>query len=242
MGLRRLCVACTAILGVQVLPTSAYALRPFDSTDPAVADFQSVELELSPISYQRDVDGRTWIAPHVRINYGVAPEWEVVLEGQRDRPQDSTSTLTEDDVSFKHVLRDGSLEDKEGLSIATEVEVLLPGVRESPGTGASVALIVGQKWEWGSLYFNTAANLTRDHHAELFFGQIWEGPERWRVRPVAEVIYQREFSRHREMAGLVGGLYQATEHLVFDLGLHQGRIDDHAETELRLGFTLDFHT
>lgn len=221
------------------MPVNAHALRPFDSTDPAVADFDHFEFEVGPFGYLRDFAARTWVAPQLRINYGISPGWEVVMEGQRDSTQRAGATLAADDIAAKHVLREGSVQDKAGISVATEMELLLPGSGADPGTGASFALIAGEKWGWGSLYTNGAAVLTRDHHAQMVLGQIWEGPDSWRLRPVAEVTYERAFSNSRELAGLVGVLFQANEHWVLDLGLRQSRLDGHADSEVRWGFTYD---
>ena len=65
------------------------------------------------------------------------------------------------------MLREGVLQDKTGPSVATEFGLLLPGIRDEHGTGASLAGIVSQRWEWGTLHLNTAAALTRDQHADL---------------------------------------------------------------------------
>jgi hypothetical protein len=102
--------------------SSALAYRPFDSTDPAVAEKGQFEVELSPISYRHDDTGRTWIAPQLRLNYGFADNWEVVLEGQGEHQSDVESRLVENALSLKTILRDGTLQDKTGPSIAAEFD------------------------------------------------------------------------------------------------------------------------
>jgi len=44
----------TLVLSVAIAawPSSALAYRPFDSTDPAVADLGEFEVELSPVSFR----------------------------------------------------------------------------------------------------------------------------------------------------------------------------------------------
>ena len=59
----------------------AQAYRPFDGTDPAVAETGEMEIELGPVEYLREGSARTLFAPNVRINYGFSPGWEAVLEG-----------------------------------------------------------------------------------------------------------------------------------------------------------------
>ena len=87
----------------------AFAYRPFDSTDAAVADKGAFEIELSPLSFRHNDDGAAWISPSARLNYGFANDWEVVLEGQAEHFSHGRSRLTENALSVKGVLQDGSL-------------------------------------------------------------------------------------------------------------------------------------
>lgn len=223
-------------------PGAAFAYRPFDSTDPAVAEPGEFEVELSPVTWRHDNSGQTWIAPQLRLNYGFAPDWEVVLEGQGEHPQfgGAPSVLVDNALSLKHILREGSLQEKPGASVATEIGVLLPGLNGESGAGASLAGIVGQKWDWGAIHFNAAVSLTRDARAELFLGTILEGPGDWVVRPVAELVYEREFGTVETVAALAGAIWQVRDNLAFDFAMRQASINGQPETELRLGLTFAF--
>jgi hypothetical protein len=231
-----------AALFAASFPSNALAYRPFDSTDAAVADLGDFEVELSPLSYRHVPGGRVWITPELRLNYGFAENWEVVLEGQGEHPQFSgaESSLVENALSLKHILREGSLQDKEGPSIATELGLLLPGVNEQNGVGASVAGIIGQKFSWGAIHVNAAWELSRNHRGEVFFGTILEGPSSWAVRPVAEVIYQREFGLSEQVAALVGVIWQVKDNLAFDFAVREASANSAPETEVRAGVTFAF--
>jgi hypothetical protein len=220
----------------------AFAYRPFDSTDPAVADPGEVEVELSPVSFRHDNGGQTWISPQLRLNYGFAQNWEVVLEGQGEHPQSggSSSALLDNALSLKYVAREGSLQEKTGPSLATELGLLLPGLNGESGTGLALAGIAGQKWDWGAIHFNAAVSLTRERRGELFFGTILEGPGDWTVRPVAEFVYERELGVTETFAALAGVIWQAKDHLAFDLALRQASVNGQPETEVRMGLTFDF--
>src|SRR5258708_30732097 len=102
----------------------AFAYRPFDSTDAAVADVNELEIELGPAGLRRSHDERTLIAPAYVINYGYAKNWELVLEGRGEHPQppaeDTRGRLVGNALFLKGVLREGALQDKSGPSIATE--------------------------------------------------------------------------------------------------------------------------
>src|SRR5262249_40486875 len=144
--------------------------------------------------------------------------------------------------SLKTVWREGSIRDKAGPSLATELSVLLPGVHSESGTGAALTGIVGQKWDWGAIHLNVAAELSHDQRAEIFLGTILEGPGDWKVRPVAEVIYQREFGLGEEVAGLVGVIWQVRDALAFDFAVRQASVAGNPETEIRAGITFAFST
>jgi len=220
--------------------TSAAAYRPFDSTDPAVADVGDVEVEVSPVSFRHQRPGEVWIAPQLRLNYGFAENWEVVLEGQAEHTRAARSVLIENALSLKAILREGSLQDRAGLSVATELGLLLPGVNEQQGFGASLAAIAGQRWDWGAIHVNLAVSLSRENRGEVFFGTIIEGPSRWTVRPVAELVYQREFGIGEEAALLVGAIWQVKDNLAFDVAVRQAQVNASPETEIRAGVTFAF--
>ncbi len=220
----------------------ALAYRPFDSTDPAVADVGQLETELGPIGFRRDEFGRTLIAPHLILNYGFAEDWEVVLEGQAEHPlspAEGHSRLVDNALSLKSVLRDGVLQDKPGPSVATEFAVLLPDVNGESRFGTSLTGIAAQRWSWGTVHINAGASLTRDQRAGLFLGTIIEGPYQWTVRPVAEVVYQREFGTKEEYAALVGAIWKVRDTLAFDFGLREAWLNRQPETEIRAGLTFD---
>jgi hypothetical protein len=178
----------------------------------------------------------------VRLNYGFAKNWEAVLEGQLEIPlSPSGPTVLRDPAFFlKTVLRPGSLQDKTGVSIATEFGVLLPDSNGDSGAGASVAGIASQRWDWGAIHFNAAAAITREHHGDLFLSTILEGPSKWTVRPVAEVYYEEEFGKAHTVSGLVGAIWQVRENLSFDIGLRHAVTSGRAVNEIRAGLTFGF--
>src|SRR5262245_60475153 len=100
----------------------AFAYRPFDSTDAAVADRGAVEFECGPIGYIVAAGDRSLIVPAAILNIGLANGWEIVAEGKnfmRVTARDLRSARLQDSaISMKKVLREGSLQDRPGLSIA----------------------------------------------------------------------------------------------------------------------------
>jgi len=238
-------VACPCLVLLSLLaglaPAAAY--RPFDGTDAAVADKGTLEIEMQPAGARKDESGTTLIAPATRFNYGFTDNWEAVLEGQLETPLSPSgpSSLRASGAFLKGVLREGSLQDKTGPSVATEFGVLLPDSRgDSHKFGASLAGVVSQRWDWGAIHLNGVAELTREQHADLFASVIIEGPSKWTVRPVAEVFYEKEFGTSNTVSGLVGLIWQVREELAIDFGVRHAVTSGHSVNEVRAGLTVGF--
>ena len=231
-----------AVLAALAVCSPALAYRPFDGTDAAVADLYEVEVELQPAGIQRSPDQKTLIAPAFVYNYGFAKNWEFVLEGQLETPlsPSGTSTFTQAGAFFKGVVRPGALQDQPGPSVATEFGVLLPDSQGPGGTGASLAAIVSQRWDWGTVHLNVEGDWTRDQRAGAFTSVIVEGPAKWVVRPVAEVSYEETSGQTPIVAGLIGAIWQVRDNLAFDIALkHSVGNGSHAD-EIRAGLTFGF--
>lgn len=236
---RVLALVCAVAAG----PREAAAYRPFDGTDAAVADKGDLEIELGPAGYLREGSDHALIAPAARFNYGVSERWEAVLEGEATHGLSGStkrSSLVGNSASLKGVLREGSLQDKPGPSIATEAALLLPGLGDESGVGSSVAGIVSQQWPWLTLHLNAVAAVTRQQHGDVFVGAIIEGPLDWTVRPVAEVFHERDFGSATITSGLIGAIWQVRRNLAFDAALRHASVNDHTLDEVRAGLTFSF--
>ena len=221
----------------------AVAYRPFDGTDAAVAETGEIEIELGPVEYLRIGAVHTLLAPDLRINYGFIPGWEAALEGKLTHGLTAGipgTSLLESQALLKGVLREGTLQEKSGPSIATEFGVLSPGINDQHGTGAVVNGIVSQRWDWGTAHLNVQIALTREQHADYFLDSIIEGPHDWPVRPVAEIFYENDVSLFRTGSALVGAIWQVQDNIAVDFGLRSARINGQTAGEIRAGVTFAF--
>jgi hypothetical protein len=207
---------------------SALAYRPFDLTDASVADPWVMELECGPFGYVVDGDGRFLVAPSAILNLGLADGWELVIEGRQffllQSDESRRYTLRDTALSVKHVLRQGSLQERRGPSVGLEVALLLPGVGVDAGLGTSIAGLLSQRWSNVSVHVNTALT-----------GAIVEGPSRWTVRPVAEAVLERNDGQ--SVSGLVGAIWKMRDSLSLDAGWRLARTDGDNQREFRAGFT-----
>lgn len=234
-------ITCLVALGLAMAgSTTSFAYRPFDGTDAAVADPQEVEIELEPAGVLRQDSQRSLIAPFMIFNYGFAKDWEFVFQGQSQFPlgnSDQSASTNGVGAFLKHVLREGSLQEASGPSVAIEFGPLLPGVNADGGFGASFGTIVSQRWDWGTVHANVVTELTRDHRADYFLGGIIEGPAKWKVRPVAEFFYEEAVGQSRTLSGLVGAIWQVKDNLSFDVGYRHAVVNGHPVEEFRAGMT-----
>lgn len=219
----------------------ALAYRPFDSTDADVAKPLELELEVGPLDYLV-VGAASWLAPNLVVNLGVIPGLEIVLQGQqfiRLGPTGALSrvSLQATALEAKAMLREGSLQDGVGPSVAVEGGVLLPTVNSEPGVGGLVTVIVSQRFTATTLSLDGTVQLTRAGNVEVDGGLILEGPYSWIVRPVAEVLVGHELNASTTCTGLVGAIWRLDENLALDMGLRLGRAEGQTLGELRAGLT-----
>lgn len=234
-----------ALVGLLVIlfARSAYAYRPFNSTDAAVAARGEMEIECGPFGYIVEVDGRFLVVPSVILNVSIAEGWELVVEGRNfvmTRPErgDRRDTVRETALSVKGILRQGSLQERSGPSVGFEASLLLPGIGTDPGVGASFLGIVSQRWSAMTVHANGALLITHEHTLGGIASAIVEGPSRWPVRPVAEVVLEQNDGR--TVSGVVGGIWHMSDKWSIDAGWRLARQDGNTAREFRAGFTWAF--
>ena len=235
-------VTSALVLTTLLVASNAEAYRPFDGTDADVAEYGSFELELGPVHWYDRAGDNYLIAPATVLNLGIVERTELVIDFQHyvalgalnGRPRHA---LLGTDVLVKHVLREGILQGKSGLSVALEAGPLTPEINGTGAFGASADLIVSDRWAWGSVHFNEWPMYSRRHNLDLVSDVILEGPHQWLVRPVAEFFVEKEFNGDRTASGLVGAIWTPRDSFVLDLGARGARIGDQNAAEIRFGFT-----
>ncbi len=234
------------LVGALGCPSVAFAYRPFNSTDAAVAATGEMEIEVGPAGFVNEGADASLVVPSVIFNWGFARRMELVLEGRHFIRVGSVPVeqprfrIEETALSLKRVLREGTLQQKPGISLATEVGALLPTVNGEAGVGAQGTIIASQRWTDLTVHLNAAVAWTRADSLGLFGGMIVEGHDAWAVRPVAEVFVESEQNLPTAVSGLVGGIWRATDNLSFDAALRIARAGDVTTTEVRAGLTWAF--
>jgi len=218
---------------------TASAYRPFEGTDGDVADQGEFELELGPLHYAQEGKDKFFLSPTV-LNLGVIPRMELVLDFVPLYPQAGGPTqVTDTDVFAKYLLRSGVLQEETGPSIAVEAGPLIPEVNGEKGFGASVNLIVSERWDWLTLHLNDEAELSRkDLEFAWSTSLIGEADVGAAIRPVAELTWETEpNAKINSFFALAGGIWNVTEGLDLDAAGRIGSVDGERAFEVRLGLT-----
>jgi hypothetical protein len=228
---------------VLVAAAPAFAYRPFDGTDAAVAERGQLEVELGPVQPLREGSDTFLIAPALIANYGFAEGFEGVLEGRHQvllgapRPNVPRTRLGDTALSVKTVVRRGELQEQDGPSVATEVGLLLPTVNDEAGVGAQTTVIVSRRFSIAVLHVNAGVAYNRAHNVELAGSLIVEGPPAWRLKPVLELFSEDDLAGPFAATVLAGVIWLASDSLSFDAAVRVGRAAGQPLLEGRLGLT-----
>jgi hypothetical protein len=105
---------------------SAFAYRPFESTDADVVQPRTVEIELG-IAGIREGRRTDALAPKFVVNVGLVERFEAIVEGDVVYPEDEPVRLEDAAVGAKWLALPGSLQGVGDLpSLAVEALALLP--------------------------------------------------------------------------------------------------------------------
>jgi hypothetical protein len=236
-------VPSTVAIACMFAARAAHAYRPFEGTDADVAEIGEIELEIGSL-LDEQTHGATAYEPSVIFNYGFAPLYEIVIEVDEFLPLGATAddSFMAAELLVKHVLREGCLQNGRGPSLALETAVLLPSmpIRGTDQAGWSVAIIASQRWSSISVHLNVKGILQRDRQLAAVASAIIEGPNKWDVRPVAELLVEREEDQGRTASALAGVIWRVSPDLAFDGAALVRRELGAATVEARVGLTWTF--
>ena len=234
------------VVGIGVLASSsaAFAYRPFVSTDAAVADPHEVEIELGYFTLQRTNGENTFIIPRAVINYGLFKNWELVAEFAIQRAPDAALDVIDPAISLKGVLKEGSLQDKDGFSFAVEASALLPSSEKGEGRfGFEGVAILSEKLGPFTFHLNGGLGIERSTGDLVgIWGVIAELPVGKGVRLVSEVNGEAPRREDQRDSALLGVIWQpwSQKNVWLDAGVRRGITNAAADWQITLGITFSF--
>src|SRR5438128_11176338 len=115
-----------------LMPWTAWAYRPFISTDAAVADQHDLEIELGYFTLEQSKGENTFRIPSLVLNYGAWKNTEIVGEFRIERNPRGGIDVVDPGLFLKAVLKEGLRQENPRVSFAIEPGPLrvsaVPGV------------------------------------------------------------------------------------------------------------------
>jgi hypothetical protein len=235
----------TAILAFALPRAEAY--RPFISTDAAVVDPKELEIELGYFTLRRERGENTFLIPSAVLNYGLWRNVELVGEFRVARAPSGDVDVIDPGVFVKAVLKEGVLQEHEGIGVAVEAGPLLPStVRGERGAGFEAIGIVTGRVAPFTFHVNVGGGVDRSA-AKPFgvWGVIGELPLHPRLRVVGEVAGESVQGEPANNSTLLGVIWQpSSRNVSWDVavrrGITRGAPDWQITTGVTFGFGLPF--
>lgn len=224
-------------------PYSAFGYRPFASTDAAVADAKEMEIEIGYFNLERDRGRSTFVIPKAVINYGLIQNLEVVGEFAVEEPRRGSARLVDAALSLKAVLKQGVLQEQDGVSFAVEAGPLLPSTdKVEKRVGFEGIGILSGKLEPLTYHLNFGGGIDRArNNAFVIWGAIVELPMTERLRLAAEVNGESVEGSRGASSGLVGLIWKTPlNNLFLDAGIRKAITGAVAPWTFTTGLTFGF--
>ncbi len=244
-GIRLWAVAGGGLLLFWVIaPGPSWAYRPFVSTDAAVADPHEVEIELGYFTLEREKGENAFIIPRVILNYGLFRNWEAVVEFAVRRTPDAGVNVIDPAVFLKGVLKQGVLQDKDGVGFAVEVGPLLPSTEKGERKfGFEGIGILTDKLGPFMFHLNGGIGVQRSNADVVgIWGLIGELPVAKGVRIVGEVNGEKPRREDQHHSALLGLIWQpwSSKNVWFDAGVRRGFTSGVPDWQFTAGLTFGF--
>jgi hypothetical protein len=233
---------------VVVLPWAAPALayRPFVSTDAAVADPREIEIELGAFTLERQKGTNAFVVPSVVVNYGLFRNWEAVAEFSVRRSPDATVDLVDPALFLKGVLKEGVLQDKEGIGVAVELGPLLPSTEKGERRfGFEGIGILTDTLGPITVHVNGGLGIERSSgDLVVIWGMIGELPVSKAFRIVAEVNGETPRRQALRDSVLLGAIWRpwSEKNVWLDAGVRRGLTSGVPDWVATVGITFGFST
>src|SRR5574337_1674320 len=239
--------AASAILlltaGLLLSASTAWGYRPFVSTDAAVADPKELEIELGYFNLERSRGKSSFTVPKVVLNYGVIRDLEVVGEFEVAEPSHEGAQLVDPGLFLKAVLKEGILQEKDGMGFAVEIGPLLPstvaGERRFGFEG--IGIMSGRLLPL-TYHLNVGGGVDRaETNPFVIWGLIVELPVFPRFRLVGEVNGEGAKGRPADNSGLIGFIWQPpSSNILIDGGIRHGFSAGAPDWQFTMGLTFGF--
>ena len=227
MTLRPTCLVAGFVVAACLVtaPPHAHAYRPFVSTDAAVADANELEIELGYVTLRRERGENTFLVPSLILNYGLLRDVELVGEFRVARTPNGDVNLIDPALFVKAVVKEGVLQERDGVGIAVEAGPLLPStVRGDDGVGFEATGIASARMATLTVHLNLGGGVDRSAARPFgVWGMIGEVPVQPGLRVVGEVSGESVRGERANNSALLGVIWQPSSRNVYwDAAVRRG--------------------
>lgn len=229
---------------LSLFSNSAWAYRPFVSTDADVIDDEEIEIEFGYFNWEHANGENSYVTPQLVFNYGLTDTLELIAEFDVEHESGAKSQLVDPGLFLKKVFRSGVLQGKQGVSFAVEAGLLLPSaIDEEDQTGFEAFGILSGASYGFTWHLNLGGGVDRvDHDAFALWGVILEHPVTPSLRLVAEFNGESLRSEAAENSGLLGVIWEsaAVPGLTLDMGIRRGTSSAASDWGATMGLSYSF--
>jgi len=232
------------LLLLAIFAVQAHAYRPFLSTDAGVTKSGDAEFEIGYFGISLAKDDITFLIPTAVINFGFLDRFEIVGQFNLEKPIHEGFQINDAALSLKGVLKDGFLQEKEGISVAFEADLLFPStLPDRSRFGAQGTGIISAKIDPMIFHFNLGGGIENSRsNFFILWGVISEFPIDANWRLVNEFVGRHIIDGINDVSALLGCIWQTPwKALTLDTGVRRGLTPDSADWQFQLGFTIGFH-
>jgi hypothetical protein len=223
------------------LPRLSWAYRPFESTEAEIEEKRQTELEWGFFRYENEGTTDRVISPDFQLDYGIADQWELTGQGRLQIYDEEGRNLEilEPEIFVKRLIREGSMQDKTGPSLAAEFGPQLPSTKENERSFGLHALGISS-YEFAGIMNHLNLGLEQDREdfkSNFIWGTILEYPSKGKYRLVSEFNGRAIYSHAPENSALIGAILDL-EKAKWDIGARKGLSESSPDWELTAGVTL----
>ena len=236
-----ICIRRILVIGLFLLSPDVRAYRPFDSTDADVADANELEVELGYFTVEHTGVEDTFAMPQLVLNYGLTSALEVIGEFDVEKPSGKKAEIVDAAVLLKGLLREGVLQDQQGISFAVEAGILIPSTGNDRFGLEGIGIVSGSFSRF-TYHLNFGGGLDKGAGRRFtVLGAILEYPIRPNLRLVGEINGERIKGMAEENSSLLGIIWESpASGDAFDAGMRWGTSRSAPDWELTLGWTFGF--
>ncbi len=237
--------ACSlSVLALCLLPMSGWAYRPFESTDADVVDAGEIEIELGYFALEHAHGDNGFITPQLVFNYGLTDSLEFIAEFEVEHPPNEETELVDPALLVKAILKEGVLQDKQGISFAVEAALLLPTAdSEEDRVGYEAIGIFSGQVNRFTYHVNLGGGVDRvDHRTFGVWGVILELPVSSELVLVGELNGESVPDGRAENSGLLGLIWEPSSvpNIALDVGIRRGISSEAPDWGVTLGLSVSF--